>query len=225
MKVKTDPEFNAKIGAFRVGVVASEHVECQETSAEFIQLLQKQEEQIKKSLSLEVVNKVPNIHLTREAYKKLGNDPNRYRPSADSLMRRIVKGLGLYYINNVVDVLNLVSLESGFSIGGYDYDKIEEEIELGIGRKNEIYYGIGRGQLNIENLPVLRDHLGAFGTPTSDSQRTMITRDTSSIFFVFYDFGRSNLLPETLNHCAKLLKIYCSAEKPNDYIMEFPEIQ
>lgn len=225
MEIKLNSRFNYKIGAFRLGTIVSQHVECQDSPDELIRSLQRKEDEIKNALQLETVNKVPNIHFTREAYKKLGNDPNRYRPSADSLLRRIVKGLGLYYINNLVDVLNLVSIESGFSIGGYDYNKIEEEIELGIGRKNELYYGIGRGQLNIENLPVLRDHLGAFGTPTSDSQRTMIIHDTSSIFFVFYDFGISDNLPEALDYCAQLLKKYCKAEKLKNQILEFPEIQ
>jgi DNA/RNA-binding domain of Phe-tRNA-synthetase-like protein len=39
----------------------------------------------------------------------------------------------IYQINNVVDALNLVSITTGFSIGGYDADKIEGDITYGIG--------------------------------------------------------------------------------------------
>jgi DNA/RNA-binding domain of Phe-tRNA-synthetase-like protein len=57
----------------------------------------------------------------------------------------------------VVDLLNLVSVSTGFSIGGYDAERIKGAVVFGIGRKNEPYDAIGRGELNIESLPVFRD--------------------------------------------------------------------
>jgi DNA/RNA-binding domain of Phe-tRNA-synthetase-like protein len=103
------------------------------------------------------ISKIPTIAATRKGYKALGKDPARYRPSAEALLRRVVKGKGLYKINNVVDLLNLVSISTGFSIGGYDADKIEGDVELGVGEVNEPYEGIGRGILNIEGLATFRD--------------------------------------------------------------------
>ena len=47
------------------------------------------------------VKKNINIAATRTAYKATGKDPNRYRPSAESLQRRIIRGLGLYKINTL----------------------------------------------------------------------------------------------------------------------------
>ena len=40
---------------------------------------------------------------------------------------------------------------------------------LGIGKSGEPYEGIGRGELNIEGMPVYRDAMGGIGTPTSDN--------------------------------------------------------
>ena len=45
------------------------------------------------------INKFAPIFATRNTYKKLGKDPNRYRPSAEALRRRILKNLELYKIN------------------------------------------------------------------------------------------------------------------------------
>ena len=67
---------------------------------------------------LEDINKRPAIQATRQAYKAFGKDPNRYRPSAEALCRRAVKGLPLYRISALVDIINIVSMRSGFSIGG-----------------------------------------------------------------------------------------------------------
>ena len=63
---------------------------------------------------------------------------------------------------------------------------------------------IGRGELNIENLPVLRDESGAFGTPTSDSVRTSVTLNTKRFLMVFFGFGANEKLNEAV-HLAKTL--------------------
>lgn len=150
--------------------------------------------EITSEFSLETVSQQPVIKATKEAYRLLGKDPSRYRPSAEALTRRVVSGKVIYEINNIVDILNLVSLRSGFSIGGYDAGKIVGEIEFGIGRKKEPYEAIGRGELNMENMPLFRDRMGAFGSPTSDSPRTMVTATTTGFLMVIIDFMGSDRL-------------------------------
>lgn len=167
---------------------------------------------LEEKLKLEDVNKNENIAGARKFYKTCGKDPNRYRPSADSLRRRIVKGNGLYKVNNVVDVLNLISLKTGISIGGYDIEKIEGDIRLDTGRQDDEYIGIGRGTLNIEYLPVLRDSHGVFGSPTSDSERTMINERSNKICFVFFDFNNDPELDKHLDNSIYLLEKYAGAD-------------
>ena len=58
---------------------------------------------VRQTMKLEYVNKWLPIRATRQAYKKLGKDPNRYRPSAEALRRRILRGLPLYRIDTLVD--------------------------------------------------------------------------------------------------------------------------
>lgn len=74
----------------------------------------------------ESIKQQPAIAATREAYKRCGKDPSRYRPSAEALRRRLMRGLELYQIDTLVDLINLVSLRTGYSIGGFDADKIQE---------------------------------------------------------------------------------------------------
>ena len=71
------------------------------------------------------IKQQPAIAATREAYRRLGKDPSRYRPSAEALRRRLLRGLELYRIDTLVDLINLVSLRTGYSIGGFDADKIQ----------------------------------------------------------------------------------------------------
>ena len=127
----------------------------------------------------------PVIAATREAYKRCGKDPGRYRPSAEALRRRLMRGIPLYQIDTLVDLINLVSLRTGHSIGGFDADKIQgNHLELGIGKAEEPFEGIGRGILNIEGLPVYRDSFGGIGTPTSDHERTKMDVGTTHILAI-----------------------------------------
>lgn len=210
MKIASDPFIIKALETLRLGIIQA-RINCQPSSVKLKSIIEKEVAYVHDKFRLDEVNKIETIAETRTAYKKLGNDPNRYRPSADSLVRRIVKRMGIYYINNVVDILNLISIQSGFSIGGYDLSSITGQIELGAGKEGELYKGIGRGDLNITNLPVLRDNKGAFGSPTSDSQRTMVKNTTEEIVFIFFDFEKNSLLDGYLSKCAELLSLHCSA--------------
>ncbi len=154
----------------------------------------------------------PAILATREAYRRLGKDPSRYRPSAEALRRRLLRGLELYRIDTLVDLINLVSLRTGFSIGGFDADKIQgTDLCLGVGRAGEPFEGIGRGTLNIEGLPVWRDALGGIGTPTSDHERTKMDLGTRHILALIngYD-GDEARLDEAAQMTRELLDRYAA---------------
>lgn len=220
-KITYDIKSSNKLGSFRLGLILADVI-IKDGSKQLWDEIELVTTRIIQHIDLFEINQNEIISAARQAYKKCGNDPNRYRPSADSLLRRIVKGQGLYKVNNVVDVLNYISIQTGYSIGGYDFTKIKLPIELSIGLKNEPYRGIGRGDLNINNLPVLRDVLGAFGTPTSDSERTMISTKTSTILMVFYDFDFHDSLEPVLQKTKSYLVKYCSARNISTEILKFP---
>lgn len=151
----------------------------------------------------------PAIAATRDAYKRCGKDPSRYRPSAEALRRRLMRGLALYQIDTLVDLINLVSLRTGYSIGGFDADKIQgTDLVLGIGRTDEPFEGIGRGVLNIEGLPVYRDLTGGIGTPTSDNERTKMDLETRHILAIINGYNGSEGLKEAAEMTQDLLKKY-----------------
>src|SRR5499427_2291932 len=126
----------------------------------------------------------PQVEATRKAYKALGKDPARYRGSAEALLRRIVAVKGFPQINAVVDVINLVSVESRLPVGLYDLAHVVGDITFRSGRAGETYKGIGKYDLNLEGLPVFADTVGPHGSPTSDSERTMVTSDTKDVLGV-----------------------------------------
>ncbi|MDD4778499.1 MAG: phenylalanine--tRNA ligase beta subunit-related protein [Fermentimonas sp.] len=159
------------------------------------------------------IKKRPAINATREVYKKLGKDPNRYRPSGEALCRRLLNGQGLYQIDTLVDLINLVSLKTGYSIGGFDADKIEGDLRLGVGKADEPFEAIGRGTMNIEGLPVYRDSIGGIGNPSSDEERTKITPDTTHLLMLINGYSGREGLDEAVEYSINLLKKYAYAEQ------------
>lgn len=146
-------------------------------------------EEIATRYKIEDINRIPAIAATRAAYKACGKDPNRYRPSQEQLHRRIVRGLGLYNVNALVDAGNQLSLITGCSVGCFDADKVQgDTLYLGVGREGEPYEGIGRGPLNISGLPVFRDAIGGIGTPTSDNERTKLELSTRRLLMTVHLF-------------------------------------
>ena len=150
------------------------------------------------------IKQMPSIEATREAYKRCGKDPSRYRPSGEALVRRTLKGHDLYRVSTLVDLINLASIRYGYSIGGFDADRIEGHVlTLGIGRPGEPYEGIGRGPLNIERLPVYRDEVGGIGTPTSDNERTKLSLQTTRLLAIVNGYDGNQ---ETTLACAQYIQ-------------------
>lgn len=183
-EIRFDNEIREAAPALRVIAIEAEGTN-EPTSDELWEEIQAQGNWLKKNVPIEQVNKLPGILPTRLAYKACGKEPNRYRPSAEALTRRMVKGVDLYRTLKIIDLINLLSLRSGHSIGGFDADKIEGTIlTLGVGKENEPFEAIGRGPLNIAHLPIYRDAIGGIGTPTSDCERTKLSPDTSHMLML-----------------------------------------
>lgn len=196
------------------------HVKNTPSDPQLWEEIARMEQEVKETFKLEDINKWLPIKATRQAYKKLGKDPNRYRPSAEALYRRIVRGLPLYKIDTLVDIVNLISLKSGYSIGAFDIDKIHgESLTLGVGKEGETYHGIGRGELNISGLPVYRDQTGGIGTPTSDEERTKITLETTHLLMIVNGYSGKEGLEETIFFSENLLKSYVSATNLKSWII------
>ena len=166
------------------------------------------------------VNEIPNIKESRAAYKAFGKDPSRYRVSSEALIRRIGQGKGLYEVNTVVDVNNLISIESGFSVGSYDAARMGENLVFRIGEAGETYKGIGKEEIKIDALPVLADEQGAIGSSTSDSERAMITEEAQEVLTLIYSFSDNQDLEKALESGKRYLEQYAKTSGIQSWIVE-----
>ncbi len=210
-EIRIAPELKAKSPNAALGCVEAD-VETGATPVGLEEALRGCEQRIGKLPEPRAVLEASAIVATRAGYKMLGKDPARYRGSAEALLRRLIAGKGMPRINNVVDTINLVSVESRLSIGLYDLTQVAGAIEFRAGRAGETYKGIGKYDLNLEGLPLFADGKGPHGSPTSDSERTMVTEATTKVLAIIISFGGTTALDTAIKRMREVLESFCAAK-------------
>jgi DNA/RNA-binding domain of Phe-tRNA-synthetase-like protein len=210
--VKIDAELKAKCPQVALGCVTAE-VEAGATPEGLDHELSVCEEKILTLAEPKAVLESAAILATRVAYKALGKDPARYRGSAEALLRRVIAGKGLPRINNVVDVINYVSVESRLPVGLYDLAHLQGDVVFRAGRAGETYKGIGKYDLNLEGLPVFCDAVGPHGSPTSDSERTMVAEATKQVIAIIISFGGADGLERWAEKMSEMLMQYAAGRE------------
>ncbi len=183
-------------------------------------LITSTEKEIAEKYDLADCLQIPNILSGRNAYKSYGKDPSRYRLAVESLYRRLVKGNDLYRVNNLVDVGNVLSIKVQKSVAVLDRDKIIGDVFIRLGNDYDEYYGIGRGKLNVEKIPLYEDLKGPFGSTTSDTERTMITKNTKNCLVFIVSFNGVAQLEEDIKLAKNLFADYCLAKNFKSYTVE-----
>jgi DNA/RNA-binding domain of Phe-tRNA-synthetase-like protein len=209
MQVTIDPELKKKAPRTALGLVTA-NVVTTESSTELLAELKARVTEILKLPEPKAMLESSKILATRSGYKALGKDPSRYRGSAEALLRRIISGKSFPQINNIVDIINLVSVESRLPVGLYDLDHVKGDVVFRVGHAAESYKGIGKYDLNLEGLPVFCDAIGPHGSPTSDSERTMVTPATKTIAAIIVSFGGNDGLDISCQRMADLLQRYAT---------------
>lgn len=132
------------------------------------------------------VTERPGIKEWRTVWKALGADPNRYRHSAESLMRRVAKQNYLSPVHLAVDLNNFFSLQYEIPIGIYDVQHIEGDVEISLGDEETGYEGLNGRYNKLNHILFSKDAHGAFGSPFVDSVRTSVTEETTEALHIFY---------------------------------------
>jgi DNA/RNA-binding domain of Phe-tRNA-synthetase-like protein len=201
----------SKFNNIAIGSVQGE-IKVAPSDQQLINLLDNACTEFANKYTVEDISQLKPIADSRRAYRALGKDPARYRLSSEALLRRIVKDKGIYKINNIVDINNLLSITSFYSICAFDVSKLNPPIKFTIGTKEDEYYGIGRGLLNIENLPVFEDQLGKFGSPTSDSEKVKIKDTTTHLSMNIISFSGDSELENFINQLKRYLEMFASGK-------------
>lgn len=174
-------EIRIELPGVRLGLVEADGVRVEPGDAALIREMDEVCERVRRTLTLDAASELEAVRAVRAMFREWGVDPARYRPSSEALLRRVVQGKGLYRISNVVDANNLGSIETAWPYGSYNRAALTLPLCLRAGRPGETYEGIGKQTWHLKGRPVLADSSGPFGSPISDSTRTMVTLATRDL--------------------------------------------
>jgi DNA/RNA-binding domain of Phe-tRNA-synthetase-like protein len=179
-------EIRIDLPVVKLAAIEADGVCVEPSAADLAGLIQDTCERKRREFTLENLAEAEPVKAVRTMFREWGMDPSKYRPSSEALLRRVVQGKGLYFISNIVDLVNLGSIETGWPYGCYDRVKLDPPIVLRQGAPGESYERVGKEMWHLEGRPTLADAKGPFGSPVSDSVRTMITHSTRDLLVVIY---------------------------------------
>jgi DNA/RNA-binding domain of Phe-tRNA-synthetase-like protein len=197
----------------KVGIIEAAAVRVEKLNAELAHEIGERCIHLRRSHSTDSLRHWEPVRAVRRMFSKWGEDPSKYRPSSEALLRRVVKGKAIPQISNIVDIANLCAIEMGWPYGCYDRKKIAGPIEVRHGRTGEEYEGIGRKLFWLEGRPVFADMHGPFGSPISDSRRTMVTDSTDELLAIICapDTSGDSVLEGAIARLVERLMRWCGA--------------
>ncbi|AEH49206.1 B3/B4 domain-containing protein [Parageobacillus thermoglucosidasius] len=201
MDIAVSEAIKQAIPEFKIGVILYNDIVVDDSPQMLKGKLQLFQESIYFDLQETAVADILELAEWRRIFKAIGTDPSKYRPSSESLYRRIQKKNFVPTIHSAADVNNFFSLYYKIPIGIYDLDKLEGPVAVEIGTDQDEYIAINGRTVNFSRKLVSKDIHGPFGSPIVDSQRTAVTKDTKNAVQIVY------LLPSmTQEQCKKLLQ-------------------
>ena len=83
----------------------------------------------------------------RQIYREaFGVKPSQFRSSVEALVRRVLKGKGVWQVSSIVDLYNCSSVRHLLPMGAYDVTKIEGDVALRYGQAGEVFLPLGSNE-------------------------------------------------------------------------------
>ena len=130
MRFFVENEVFEKLDNVCFGVVVARGIDNVTNKSEIKDMLESNISSICEQIANQNVKEHPRIVPYRDAFIKLGFNPNKFAPSVEALITRIAKKGQLPVINNVVDLANAVSIKHILPIGAHDIDLLKDQITV-----------------------------------------------------------------------------------------------
>jgi len=213
-----EEEVFEKVDNYCVGIVVARGLD--NTKPLKSPVLQEVLEQSGKDLAGVNVKQMPEVICFREAFKKVGINPNRYMPSTEALFSRICKGQGLPSISPVVDLSNSVSIKNRIPIGTHDLGTFQDALTVRFTRPGDTFVpfgGEGMEEPDSGEIVFISGHeIRTRRWLWRQSEIGKITEQTTDVFFPidgFTDVNKDAIL-QARDELAEELQAYfgCQAE-------------
>ncbi|MHA2042348.1 MAG: B3/B4 domain-containing protein [Candidatus Thorarchaeota archaeon] len=180
-------------------------LKLRESSEEFEIYEQNIFSEIRAQDDLESMKDDPLFRSYRDLYWTFGMDPTKQRVASEALRRRILRGLNLWRISDLVDVANLASAYHKLPIGLVDDAKRVGELRIRTAQKNELFTRIGGKTIKCRGREIVLaddEKIVCFGYATHDSEQTKVTPESKDVLILIY--GAQAVTNRVMNSAVKV---------------------
>jgi DNA/RNA-binding domain of Phe-tRNA-synthetase-like protein len=130
--------------SLRIGFVVARGIDNQGPAPQLDEELRAAEADFRTRFANEAaLDQDARIQAWRETYQSFKVNPKRFRPSAEALLRRVVKGDPVRWISKAVNAYLLAELAVPLPVGGYDLSRLQGDLLLRHSQGGEPFLGIG----------------------------------------------------------------------------------
>lgn len=196
MKFIISKEIFEKVEDMFVGVVVAKGID---NSKEYPNITKMLDESIKiaeENFLDKKVKEDPLIIPYRDAFLKLGINPNKFQCSVEAMFTRISKGKQLPHINPLVDLNNAISLKYTLPIGTHDLSKSNLDMEMRLAEDGDTFIPMGSENVEKTDLGepvyVVGNEVRTRRWTWRQSREGMIDEKTNYVFFPIDGFKGFN---------------------------------
>ncbi|SCM81035.1 B3/4 domain-containing protein [uncultured Sporomusa sp.] len=136
-------EVYEKLNTVYFGVVVAKGLNNQGVNYEVEQLLSESVDFIKSKFQTGKIKEALELSPYREAFTRLGINPNKYMSSIEAMGSRIIKSGSFPKINPLVDLGNAISLKYLVPLGAHDLDAANGDIQLRMSKTGDTFVPFG----------------------------------------------------------------------------------
>jgi DNA/RNA-binding domain of Phe-tRNA-synthetase-like protein len=172
-----------------VAMVILDELKVGESTSSFEEYERETFKEIRSKLTLNEAKDDPIFRSYRDLYWTFGMDPTKLRVSSEAVLRRILKGMNLWRISDVVDIINLASAYHKIPIGLIDASKLKGDLLIRSASNGEVFQRIGGKTIMCRGREIVvadEEKIVCFGYATHDSEHTMISKETKRALVLLY---------------------------------------
>lgn len=181
-------------------------------------------DRLKRELTPQSIKNDPILAGFRSLHEKIGRSNRRFPAASESLLNLFIKKDLIPKINTVVDIYNLVSLETRLSLGAHDTTKINGNVTLRMTNGNERFEPLG-------SISPIKIDAGEYCYIDDSNEilcrlehkqveKTKVTAETRSCFFIIQGNMETpeNFLKQSLERLIDLLSEHCGGTVKKEWI-------
>jgi DNA/RNA-binding domain of Phe-tRNA-synthetase-like protein len=146
-------ELLARFPDFRVALVVADGLVIGERDEALDREIAAAEARCRARFAAVELSAIPAVAAWRTAYRAFGIKKTSYRSSVERLTKRVLAGDSLPWVNALVDLYNMVSLDEGLCLGCDDLDRVTGDLAFRYARDGDTFIDMGAAEGEDPNDP------------------------------------------------------------------------